>query len=240
MFIVCLFTLCLGWCTLAAASGLPSERELCCCHAEDDVVVDASSIFENYWLGMDYTLFHTTSTAGGLIGAEKKCPHLLRRVMVWNTTKEQEIILLTNNRRLSPGTIGGVYRSRWQVELFFKSFKQNLKVKTFLGTSENAVQSQLWTVLTAMAILKYLQLKSRLSWSLSNLVVLLRMNLLTYWDLWKWIDAPFGDMPHHEPDPNGQLNLFTLHLVDALLMAPSRKGCHSQAVLAADGTNFIS
>jgi hypothetical protein len=69
--------------------------------------------------------------------------------------------------------------------------KQNLKVKTFLGSSENAVKSQLWTALTALLLLKFLQLKSSFGWSLSNLVSLLRINLLTYRSLWDWIDKPF-------------------------------------------------
>lgn len=144
------------------------------------------------------------------VGAENKCPQLLRRVVVWDAVKEREIVLLTNNFKLSSRTIGDLYKARWQIELFFKALKQNLKVKTFLGTSENAVQSQLWTALTAMLILKYLQLKSRLSWSLSSLASLFRMNLLTYRDLWLWIDEPFGARLPEETDPGGQLSLFAL------------------------------
>lgn len=127
--------------------------------------------------------------------AWEKCPHLLRRVVVWDAENEREIVLLTNNTKLSARTIGGIYKDRWQIELFFKALKQNLKVKTFLGTSENAVKSQLWTALTAMLILKFLQLKSSFGWSLSNLAALFRMNLLTYQDLWAWIDNPFGQLP---------------------------------------------
>lgn len=144
------------------------------------------------------------------VGAEDKCPHLLRRVVVWDAVREREIVLLTNNFKLSAKTIGDIYKERWQIELFFKALKQNLKVKTFLGTSENAVQSQLWTALTAMLILKYLQLKSRLAWSLSSLAALFRMNVLVYRDLWRWIDEPFGERLEEEPPPNGQLTLFAL------------------------------
>lgn len=144
------------------------------------------------------------------IGAENKCPYLLRRVVVWDEENDREIVLLTNHFKLSAKTIGDIYKDRWQIELFFKALKQNLKVKTFLGTSENAVQSQLWTALTAMLILKFMQLKSSLDWSLSSLAALLRMNLLTYQDLWAWLDNPFGMRPDEDPVPARQLSLFTL------------------------------
>jgi IS4 transposase len=72
---------------------------------------------------------------------------------------------------------------RWQIELFFKALKQNLKIKTFVGTSANAVKTQIWTALISMLLLRYLQLSSRFGWSLSNLVALLRMNLFTHRDL---------------------------------------------------------
>jgi len=143
-------------------------------------------------------------------GAEEKCPHLLRRVAVWDEEKKREIVLLTNIHHLAARTIGEVYKARWQIELFFKALKQNLKVKTFLGTSENAVKSQLWTALTAMLILKFLQLKSKLDWSLSNLAALFRMNLLSYKDLWDWIDAPFGVRAEDGAKSDRQLCLFAL------------------------------
>ena len=143
-------------------------------------------------------------------GAEAKCPHLLRRVVVWDEKKKREIVLLTNNFNLSAKTIGAIYKERWQIELFFKALKQNLKVKSFLGTSENAVKSQLWTALTAMLILKFLQLKARIVWSLSSLAALFRMNLLTYQDLWRWIDEPFGAREPETSPPLIQQSLFSL------------------------------
>src|SRR4029453_287692 len=83
----------------------------------------------------------------------------------------------------------------WQIELFFKALKQNLKIKTFVGTSANALKVQVWTALIALLLLKYLQLRSRFGWSLSNLVALLRMNLFTHRDLWAWLDQPFEGPP---------------------------------------------
>jgi hypothetical protein len=80
-------------------------------------------------------------------------------------------------------------------QLFFKAIKQNLKLKTFLGTSANAVKSQIWTALIAMLLLKYLQLRSTFGWSLSNLAALLRHQLFVYRDLWTWMNAPFQGPP---------------------------------------------
>jgi hypothetical protein len=127
--------------------------------------------------------------------AEKKCPHRLRRVVVWDEEKRESIVLLTNHLEFGATTIAAIYKDRWQIELFFKALKQNLKVKTFVGTSANALRIQIWTALIAMLLLKYLQLKSRLGWALSNLVALLRWNLFTYRDLWEWIDDPFETPP---------------------------------------------
>ncbi len=92
--------------------------------------------------------------------AGKGCPIALRRIIVWDPEQEREIVLLTNHFTLAAGTIAKVYRERWQIELFFKALKQNLKVKTFVGTSENAVKTQIWTALIAMLLLKFLQLRS--------------------------------------------------------------------------------
>ena len=78
--------------------------------------------------------------------------------------------------------------------------KQNLRVKTFVGTSANALHIQIWTALIALLLLKYLQIKATFSWSLSNLVALLRMNLFAYRDLWTWLHDPFT-APPLPPEP---------------------------------------
>jgi IS4 transposase len=109
--------------------------------------------------------------------------------------KEQELVLLTNRHDLGASTIAAIYKQRWQIELFFKALKQNLRIKTFVGTSANAVRIQIWTALTAIVLFKLLQFRSRLGWALSNLVALLRLNLFTYKDLWKWIDDPYSHPP---------------------------------------------
>ena len=88
-----------------------------------------------------------------------------------------------------------VPRQSFTRQLFFKALKQTLKIKTFVGTSANAVRTQVWTALIAMLVLKYLQLKSTFSWSLSTLAALLRQQLFFYRDLWVWLDAPFEAPP---------------------------------------------
>ena len=130
--------------------------------------------------------------------ASRQCPYRLRRVVVWDAEGEREIVLLTNHLEFGSTTIARIYRERWQIENFFKALKQNLKIKTFVGTSENAVKTQVWTALIAMLLLKFLQLKSSWQWSLSNLAAMLRFNLLTYRDLWAWLDDPYG-VPIREP-----------------------------------------
>lgn len=84
----------------------------------------------------------------------------------------------------------GVYRERWQIDLFFKALKQNLHVKNFVGTTENALRIQIWTALLALLLLKWLHYLSKAGWSLSNLASMLRLNLFTYRDLRDWLDAP--------------------------------------------------
>jgi hypothetical protein len=123
------------------------------------------------------------------------CPHRLRRVEVDDPEKGGTLVFLTNHLDFGATTIATIYKDRWQIELFFKALKQNLRVKTFVGTSANALHIQIWTALIALLVLKYLQLKARFGWSLSNLVALLRMNLLVYRDLWAWLDDPFTSPP---------------------------------------------
>jgi hypothetical protein len=129
----------------------------------------------------------------------------LRLVTVWLEDKQEELQLLTNHFGLAASTIAAIYKERWQIELFFKLLKQQLKIKTFVGTSANAVRIQIWTALIAVLVLRYLQFRSRFRWALSNLVALLRWSLFTYRNLWEWLDRPF-DTPPLEPDQL-QLNL---------------------------------
>lgn len=103
----------------------------------------------------------------------------------------KEFVFLTNRLDLAAVTIAEIYRQRWQIELFFKAIKQNLRIKTFVGTSENALHIQIWTALIAILMLRFLQLSSRWGWSLSNLLAMIRLNLFTYRELHTWLDDPF-------------------------------------------------
>jgi len=133
--------------------------------------------------------------------------YFFRRVEVWDEDKQSALVFLTNHLDFGPTTIAAIYRDRWKVELFFKALKQNLKIKTFLGTSANAVHTQIWTALIAMLILRYLQLKSTFGWSLSNLVALLRHQLFVYRELFAWLNQPFEAPPALEGIHDAQLVL---------------------------------
>jgi hypothetical protein len=123
----------------------------------------------------------------------------MRRVVVWLEDKQEELVLLTNNFKLAAATIAAIYKERWQIELFFKLLKQQLRIKTFVGTSANAVRIQIWTALIAVLVVRLLQFRSNFAWALSNLVALLRWNLFSYRNLWEWLNRPF-DTPPEMPD----------------------------------------
>ena len=131
----------------------------------------------------------------------------LRQVTIWDEEKQEEIKFLTNHLKFGATTIARIYKERWQIELFFKALKQLLRIKTFVGTSANALKTQIWTALIAMLVLKYLHLKSQYGWSLSNLVALLRQQLFVYRDLYLWLDAPFQAPPVLTGVHDGQLAL---------------------------------
>ena len=148
------------------------------------------------------------------IASSQRFPCPLRRVDVWDKENQREIALLTHILDFGSSTIARIYRERWKIELFFKALKQNLKVKTFVGTTENALRIQIWTALLALLILKWLHFLSRARWSLSNLAAMLRLNLFTYRDLTAWLNNPYETPPLIPPPeqfllpltPLGQLN----------------------------------
>lgn len=130
-------------------------------------------------------------------GIERDSPVRFRRIVVRVPDRDEPMVFLTNHLEFAASTIAAIYKERWQIELLFKALKQNLRIKTFVGTSSNALHIQVWTALISMLILRYLQLKSQFAWSLSNLLAMLRFNLFTYRDLWTWMNAPFSppDLP---------------------------------------------
>jgi DDE family transposase/uncharacterized protein DUF4372 len=122
--------------------------------------------------------------------SRKRYPDALRVITI-QKADGQQFQFLTNTMTLSASTIAAAYKDRWEIETFFKILKQNLKIKSFLSTSPNAVWTQIWTAVIAMLLLRYLQMKSKHPWSFSNLMYFLRMNLFVYRDLWDWLDHPF-------------------------------------------------
>lgn len=113
------------------------------------------------------------------------------RVVQWYDEDSQRWFeFLTNDRELEPEEIARLYRDRWQIELFFKQVKQNLKIKDFLGTSYNAVMSQVWCAAIAILLLEVLRLQSKYPWSFSNLIHNLRLNLLSFRLIEDWLNAP--------------------------------------------------
>jgi hypothetical protein len=129
------------------------------------------------------------------VQAQLDCPGPLRRIVVWDADNTREIVLLTNLFEFGSTTVAAIYKERWQIELFFKALKQNLTVKSFVGTSENALRIQIWTALIALLLLKWLHHLSKANWSLSNLASMLRLNLFTYRELTKWLHNPTETPP---------------------------------------------
>jgi hypothetical protein len=152
-------------------------------------------VLENFKLPQSRNILSDQSIRLTGVGAQEACPHVLRRVVVWDQANLREIVLLTNHLAFGPTTIAAIYKDRWEIELFFKTLKQNLKIKTFVGTSENALRIQIWTALIALLLLRWLTYLSHETWSFSNLASMLRLNLFTYRNIHDWIAQPFGPPP---------------------------------------------
>ena len=126
---------------------------------------------------------------------KKKYTKPLRRIAVWNDEHGYVIQLLTNNFKLAASTIAQLYKARWMIEIFFRNIKQLLKIKNFIGTSRNAVETQIWTALSTMLLLCWLKHIAKYKWGLANLVVSLRLNTFTKIELEKWLNEPFTPPP---------------------------------------------
>jgi putative transposase len=132
--------------------------------------------------------------------SNRKFPGKLRRIRSKDPVTGKIIVLLTNNFSWSAKTIAKLYKDRWQIELFFKAIKQQLKVKSFVGTSQNALLSQLWIALIAYLLLSYLKFKSMFKWSIYTLCCILPANLFARRNLWDWLNAPYHDRSRASPD----------------------------------------
>ena len=130
-----------------------------------------------------------------LPAAKMNYPKNLRRIVAWNEEHGFVVELLTNNFALAASTIAAIYKARWDIEIFFRNLKQLLRIKSFIGTTRNAVEIQIWTALITMLILTWLKHIAKNKWAMANLVVSLRLNTFTKIDLNKWLDEPFTPPP---------------------------------------------
>ena len=123
----------------------------------------------------------------------------LRRVAIWEPN-QQVIEVITNQMSWTANTISELYKASWQVEIFFREIKELLHIKSFIGTSENAVMIQIWTALITILLLKALKTITKFNWHLSNLVAFIRLNLFVKIDLQQWVDSPFEENTEPPPD----------------------------------------
>ena len=134
----------------------------------------------------------------------KKCPIQMRRIGYRDPQTGKHYVFLSNNFKLAAKTIADIYKSRWQIELFFKWVKQNLKIKSFIGTSKNAVMTQIWIALCVYLMLAFIKFKSKLKKSMQQILRLLQLNLFEKRDLMALLR---GDPPHAKQTNINQIAL---------------------------------
>ncbi len=157
-------------------------------------IVSRQPILKSKGLNCDQTIEFTG------VQTAKQCPVQLRRISYRDAETEKRYVFLTNNFKLSANTIADIYKARWQVELFFKWIKQNLKIKSFVGTSKNAVMTQIWIALCIYLLLAFLKFQSKLQKSTQQILRLLQLNLFEKRDLMALLR---GDPPRdYQPDVN--------------------------------------
>lgn len=135
--------------------------------------------------------------------SSKRYPKKLRVVKVFDELNKQFLFLLTNQMSWTANTISQLYKARWDVEVFFKHLKQLFRIKSFVGTSANAVRIQMWSSMICMLLIRYLKLKAKYKWHLSNLITFFRMNIFVKINLWNWIDKPI--LIREKPPPSNTL-----------------------------------
>jgi len=140
-------------------------------------VIDRRGVQKSTGLRCDQTIEFTG------IQTAKKCPVNLRRIGYRDPVTGKHYVFLTNNFKLSAKTIADVYKARWQVELFFKWIKQNLKIKSFVGTSKNAVMTQIWIAMCIYLLIAFIKFQSKLTKSMQQILRILHLNLFEKRDL---------------------------------------------------------
>lgn len=164
-------------------------------------VVDRNDVSEHKYITSDQVIRFTG------FYSKKKCPFNLRRVRSIDPDTGKAIVILTNIFHLPADTIAALYKERWQIEIFFKTIKQNLKIKSFLGTSRNAVLTQIWIAMIAYLLLAYLKFLSTYDWTIHKLYRVLSRILFMKKDLWIWLNKPF------EPDQINRRDTLQLELL---------------------------
>lgn len=154
-------------------------------------IIKRQPVLKNKGLTCDQTIEFTGPQVS------KKCPVPLRRIGYKDAVTGKRYVFLTNNFKLSAKTIADIYKARWQVELFFKWIKQNLKIKSFVGTSKNAVMTQLWIAMCVYLLIAFLKFQSTLTKSMQQLLRLLQLNLFDKRDLMALLrgDPPDDGLP---------------------------------------------
>jgi len=137
--------------------------------------------------------------------ASKDCPIALRRIGYRDAETGKHYVFLTNNFKLSACTIAKIYKARWQIEIFFKWIKQNLQIKSFMGTSKNAVMTQIWIALCVYLLMAYLKFTSKTVKSMQQILRLLQFNLFEKWSL---IDLITGRYREKFSDHDFQMAMF--------------------------------
>jgi putative transposase len=140
-------------------------------------VAGCHSIQKNKGLISDQTIMRISNSA------TKKCPIPLRRIVYRDQETGKQYTFLTNHFRLAARTIADIYKARCQVGLFFKWIKQNLKIKTFAGTSKNAVMTQIWIALCVYLLIAFIKFQSKIQISMQQISRLLHINLFEKRDL---------------------------------------------------------
>ena len=161
-------------------------------------VVSRRPVLSSKGLSSDQTIEFTGAQTA------KKCPIQLRRIGYRDPETGKHYIFLTNNFKLAAKTIADIYKARWQVELFFKWIKQNLKIKSFIGTSKNAVMTQIWIALCVYLLLAFIKFQSKLKKSMQQILRLLHLNLFEKRDLMALLR---GDPLHDEKTAINQMAL---------------------------------
>jgi len=138
------------------------------------------------------------------VQTSKKCPIQLRRIGYRDSDSGKHYVFLTNNFKLAAKTIADIYKARWQVELFFKWIKQNLKIKSFVGTSKNAVMTQIWIALCIYLLLAFIKFQSKINKSMQQILRILQLNLFDKRDLMALLR---GDPPHDNQAAINQMAL---------------------------------